>query len=120
MMSLGEYEAKCEANEPKWSSEEIEEKRRKDQEIWRKHDEQLEKWREQERQQEKEKLAKKARDRREQTKEELLKPIDMPVQVEKGDYEKARDKTIRDRHTAMKESGMFSDHELQAMLKSIT
>ena len=90
MMSLGEYEAKCEANEPKLSSEEIEEKRRKDQEIWRKHDEQLEQWREQERKQNKAEIAKKARDRREQKKEELLKPIDMPVQVEKGEYEKAR------------------------------
>ena len=119
MMSLGEYEAKCEANEPKLSSEEIEEKRRKDQEIWRKHDEQLEQWREQERKQNKAEIAKKARDRREQKKEELLKPIDMPVQVEKGEYEKARNETILECHTAMKESGLFSDHELNAMLKTI-
>ena len=81
-MSLADYEAECEANEPKLSSEEIAEKRRKDQEIWKKHDEQLEKWREQEREQEKAEIAKKARERREKKKEELLKPIDM--QIEKG------------------------------------
>ena len=120
LMSLGEYEAECEANEPKLSPEEIEEKRKKDQEFWKKHDEQLEKWREQERKQDKAEKAKKARDRREQKKEELLKPIDMPVQVEKGDYEKARNETILERHTAMKESGLFSDHELKAMLKTVT
>ena len=119
-MSLADYEAECEANEPKLSPEEIAERKKKDQEIWRKHDEQLEKWREQEREQEKAENAKKARERRQQKKEELLKPIDMQLSIEKGDYEKARDRTILDRHSAMKESGLFSDYELQAMLKTIT
>ena len=119
-MSLGDYEAQCEANEPKLSSEEIEKKRKRDQEIWRRHDEQLEKWRQQEREQHKAEIAKKAKERRQQKKEELLKPIDMQLSIEKGDYEKARDRTILDRHSAMKESGLFSDYELQAMLKTIT
>ncbi len=92
----------------------------KDQEIWRRHDEQLEKWRQQEREQQTAEIAKKAKERREKKKEELLKPIDMQMQIEKGDYEKARDKTILDCHGAMKESGLFSDHELLAMLKAIT
>ena len=119
-MSMAEYEAECEANEPELSAEEIAEKRRKERELWRRHDEQLEKWRQQEKEQEKAEIAKKARERRQQKKEELLKPIDMPKTNEKGDYEKARDQTVLERHSAMKESGLFSDNELQAMIKTIT
>ena len=44
----------------------------------------------------------------------------MPKPNEKGDYEKARDQTVLERHSAMKESGLFSDNELQAMIKTIT
>ena len=119
-MSMAEYEAECEANEPELSAEEIAEKRRKERELWRRHDEQLEKWRQEEKEQEKAEIAKKARERRQQKKEELLKPIDMPKPNEKGDYEKARDQIVLQRHSAMKESGLFSDKELQAMIKTIT
>ena len=51
-------------------------------------------------------------------KEELAKPIDMPDVGEKSDYEKLRDSTIIDRHQAMKESGMFSDIELEKILST--
>ena len=118
-MSLAEYDAECEANEPELSSEEIAEKKKKDQEMWRKHDEQLEKWRQEENEQQKAEIARKAKERRQKKKEELLKPIDMPMQTEKGDYEKERDRTILERHSAMKESGLFSNDELKAMLKTI-
>ena len=63
--------------------------------MWRKHDEQMEKWAEQEKKEKKEELAKKQRERRKKKKEELLKPIQLPKPAEKGDYEKARDKTYR-------------------------
>ena len=50
----------------------------------------------------------------------MLKPIKLPIkQTEKGDYEKARDKAILERHNAMKESGMFEDNELQVILNMI-
>ena len=51
-------------------------------------------------------------------KDELSRPISMPDLGEKSDYEKVREKTIRDRHLSMKESGMFSDSELDKMLTS--
>ena len=65
-------------------------------------------------------LAKKQRERRKEKKEALLKPIKLPIkQIKKGDYEKARDRTIMERHNAMKESGMFDDNELQVILNMI-
>ena len=79
----------------------------------------MERWYEQERKEKNAEIARKQRERRKQKKEELLKPINPPKQIEKGDYEKARDKIIRERHDAMKESGMFKDNELQAMLATL-
>ena len=125
--SLAEYEDECEANEPKLSPEEEEEKRKKeekrreeDREMWRKHDEQMDRWYEQERQEKNAELARKQRERRAQKKAELLKPIKLPKEKEKGEYERARDTAILERHDAMKASGMFSDKELKAMLTMIT
>ena len=40
--------------------------------------------------------------------EEMAKPISMPVQREKNEYERVRDNTIREPHLAMKEFGMFA------------
>ena len=52
-------------------------------------------------------------------KDELSRPISMPDLGEKSDYEKIREKTIRDRHHSMKESGMFSDSDkMDKMLTS--
>ena len=109
--SLAQYEAELEANEPKLSPEEEEakvmkdeEKRKKDREMWREHDEQMEKWAEQEKKKNRAELAKKQKERRRKKKEELLRPIEMPKQAEKGEYEKARDKTIQERNSAMKDS----------------
>lgn len=120
--SLTQYEAELEANEPILSPEEEEamvmkeeEKRKKDREMWRKHDEQMQKWTEQEKQKKKAEAAKKQKERRKKEKEELLKPIDMPEQAEKGEYEKARDKTIQERYIAMRDSGLFSAKELKRM-----
>ena len=113
--SLTEYEAECEANEPKMTAEE-EEKRRKEREEWKKHDEQM---LELDIRQMKDERNKKQRERYQRKKEELSKPIAMPKQTVKGDYEKARDQTILERYNAMKESGMFSDTELQHMIDMI-
>ena len=52
----------------------------------------------------------------EKLKEEMAMPISMPIQGEKSEYEIVRDNTIRDRHLAMKESGMFDDEELDKVL----
>ena len=60
-------------------------------------------------------MAKKQKERRRKKKEELLRPIEMPKQAEKGEYEKARDKNIQERYSAMKDSGMFSSKELKRM-----
>ena len=119
LKSLAEFEDEWEANEPKLSSEEIAEKKRKEREEWRKHDEQLDRWAEQERAEKKAEQARKAREKRKEKKEQLLKPIDVPKQLEKGEYEKARDQTILERHNAMKDSGMFNDKELLYMLNMI-
>ena len=112
---MTQYEAELEANEPILSPEEEEamamkeeEKRKKDREMWRKHDEQMQKWAEQEKQKKKAEMAKKQKEKRNKKKEELLKPIDMPEQAEKGEYEKAREKTIQERYSAMRDSGLFS------------
>ena len=67
----------------------------------------------------KDKRNRKQRERYQKKKEELSKPIAMPKQTAKGDYEKARDHTILERYHAMKESGMFSDTELQHMVDMI-
>ena len=126
LKSLAEYEAEWEANEPKLSPEEEEKKRKKEEEdrkrdieMWKKHDEEMERWYAQEKLEKRAELARKQKERREQKKKELLKPIDCPKQMEKGEYEKVRDKTIMERHNAMKESGMFGDNELQAILHMI-
>ena len=52
-------------------------------------------------------------------KEELTKPITMPENVGKGKYEEARDETIRQRHDAMKESGLFTERDLARVLETI-
>ena len=36
------------------------------------------------------------------------KPISMPIQGEKSEYERVRDNTIQEPHLAMKEFGMFA------------
>ena len=80
----------------------------------------MERWYELRGKEKNEELARKQRERREKKKKELLKPIKLPVKnKEKGDYEKARDKAILERHNAMKESGMFEDNELQVILNMI-
>ena len=126
MKSLSQYEYELEANKPKLTPEEEEEKRKKeeekrkrDEEMWKKHEEQMDRWYEQERREKNAELARKQRERRKEKKEALLKPIKLPKQMEKGDYEKARDKTILERYNAMRESGMFEDIELQAILNTI-
>ena len=125
--SLSQYEFELEANKPKLTPEEEEEQKKKEEEkkkrfdeMWRKHQEDLDRWYEQERKEKKEELARKQREKRKEKKEALLKPIKLPIkQTEKGDYEKARDRTILERHDAMKESGMFEDNELQVILNMI-
>ena len=117
--SLSQYEYECEALEPKLTPEEEEkekEDRRKEREEWRRHDQQMIEWAEKERKDENNRKMKEWRQRK---KEELQKPIEMPKQIEKGAYEKARDQTILERYNAMKESGMFSEKELQHMIKMI-
>ena len=59
----------------------------------------------------------KRKEKQEKLKEEMAKPISMPIQGEKSEYEIVRDNTIRDRHLAMKESGMFDDKELDKVLR---
>ena len=81
----------------------------------------MERWYELRRKEKNEELARKQRERRKKKKKELLKPIKLPVKnKEKGDYEKARDRNILERHKAMKESGMFEDNELQVILHMIS
>ena len=125
--SLAQYEHELEQNEPKLSPEEEEkkkqkeeEKRKRDREMWKKYDEEMDRWYEQERQEKKAELARKQKERRDKKKAELLKPIKLPKKTEKGEYEKARDTAILERHNAMKASGMFGDKELKAMLTMIT
>ena len=100
--SLSQYEFELEANKPKLTPEEEEEQKKKEEEkrkrfdeMLKKHEEDLDSWYEQERKEKNEELARKQRERRKEKKEALLKPIKLPIkQMEKGDYEKARDKTI--------------------------
>ena len=126
MKSMSQYEYELECNQPKLTPEEEEElkkkeeeKRKRDKEMWRKHDEEMERWYEQERKEKNAEIARKQRERRKKQKEALLKPINLPKQIEKGDYEKARDKIILERHNAMRESGMFKDNELESILATI-
>ena len=60
----------------------------------------------------------KRKEKQEELKEKLSTPISIPDSGEKSEYEKIRDENIKARHQAMKESGMFSDCELDKMLKS--
>ena len=125
--SMSQYENELEANKPKLTPEEEEEKRKKEEEErkWLKEErkrenEETDRWYELRRKEKKEELARKQRERREKIKKELQKPIKLPIKnKEKGDYEKARDRTILERHNAMKESGMFEENELQAILSMI-
>ena len=125
--SLSQYENELEANKPKLTPEEEEEKKKKEEEErkWLKEErkrenEETDRWYELRRKEKKEELARKQRERREKIKKELQKPIKLPIKnKEKGDYEKARDRTILERHNAMKESGMFEENELQAILSII-
>ena len=71
---------------------------------------------EQERRQERNR---KQKERRDKQKEELAKPITMPENVGKSKYEEARDETIRQRHDAMKESGLFTERDLERVLETI-
>ena len=43
----------------------------------------------------------------------------MPENVGKGKYEEARDETIRQRHDAMKKSGLFTERDLAKVLETI-
>ena len=58
----------------------------------------------------------KRKEKKEKLQEEMAKPISMPIQGEKSEYERVRDNTIRERHLAMKESGMFDAKELDKIL----
>ena len=80
---------------------------------------QLDEWEKQERELQRQEVNKYQKERRKKKKEQLTRPIEMPDLGEKGDYEKARDENILERHRAMQESGMFSDNELKYMLEKI-
>ena len=60
----------------------------------------------------------KRKEKAERLREEMSKPIDMPIVGEKCEYEKLRDERVRERFNAMKESGMFNEKELDNILKS--
>ena len=60
----------------------------------------------------------KRQEKQAELKEKLSTPINMPDSGAKSEYEKVRDETIKARHQAMKESGMFSDCELDKILNS--
>ena len=60
----------------------------------------------------------KRQEKQAELKEKLSTPISMPDSGEKSEYEKIRDETIKARQQAMKESGMFSDCELDKMFTS--
>ena len=60
----------------------------------------------------------KRQEKQAELREKLSTPISMPESGEKSEYEKVREETIKARHQAMKESGMFSDCELDKMLTS--
>ena len=60
----------------------------------------------------------KRQEKQAELKEKLSTPINMPDSGGKSEYEKVRDETIKARHQAMKESGMFSDCELDKILNS--
>ena len=60
----------------------------------------------------------KRKEKQTELKEKLSTPISIPDSGEKSEYEKIRDENINARYQAMKESGMFSDCELEKMLKT--
>ena len=62
---------------------------------------------------------KRKKERYQKKKEELSKLITISKRTIKGDYEKARDNTILERYHAMKELGMFDEHDLHHMLDMI-
>ena len=121
--SLEEYNQECEAAEPTLTIEEQEKKDRKEgelkrkiDEMWKKEQEETIKWMEEER---RKKWRERERDRRQRLKEKLSQPIDTPKSGEKGEYEKVRDGIIGERHDAMKESGLFSEKELEMIKEKI-
>ena len=123
MKSLEEYNRECEAAEPILTIEEQEEKERKEKEkkrksdeMWRKEVEETIKWMEEERKKER---REKDKERRARQKEQLQQPINVPKLGEKGEYEKVRDGIICERHDAMKESGLFSEKELEMLKEKI-
>ena len=59
------------------------------------------------------------RERRKRQKEKLSQPINIPKLGEKGEYEKVRDGIIGERYDAMKESGLFSEKELEMIKEKI-
>ena len=79
----------------------------------------MDEWEKQEKELQRQEANRKAKEKRQRQKEQLAVPIHIPNSGEKGEYEKLRDKTILERCKAMKESGMFSDSELQAMYDMI-
>ena len=131
MKSLKQYDQECEAKDKEereakealMTPEEKEEKRRKALEKKRKEKEEEEKMLEEEQryyeQERRQERNRKQKERRDKQKEELAKPITMPEGVGKSKYEEARDETIRQRHDAMKESGLFTERDLERVLETI-
>ena len=111
-MTVGKDYCDATIEAPSWPND-MEEKGDED---WEK---QLKKWEEQEKEEKRKEANRKQNERRQKVREELAQPIDMPEQDEKGEYEKCRDENILERHEAMKESGLFTDDELKAMLTMI-
>ena len=116
-MTAGEDYCDATIQAPDWPDKMREEDEGADQlEVWHKE---LKQWEEQEKKEHRMEINRKQNERRQKVREELAKPIHMPKQSEKGEYEKCRDDNILKRHEAMKESGLFTDTELQAMLNMI-
>ena len=92
------------------------EKKRKEKEEEEKLLEEERRYYEQEQRQERNR---KQKERRDKQKEELAKPIPMLENIGKSKYEEARDETIRQRHDAMKESGLFTERDLKRVLETI-
>lgn len=131
MKSLEQYNQECEAKDQKereakeamLTPEEKEEKKRKALEKKKREKEEEERMLEIERryfeQERRQERNRKQKERRDKQKEELSRPITMPESVEKGKYEEIRDETIRQRHDAMKLSGLFTERDLAKVLKTI-
>ena len=112
------YQQELEAKEALLTPEEKEERKRKALEKKRKEKEEEERMLELEIEYYRKERNRKQKERRDKQKEELSKPITMRSS-EKSKYEEARDETIRQRHDAMKESGLFNDTELARILETI-